>query len=292
VPDVPGGGTVAYVNNTEHDYLTDVEHREEGGTPDIVGSIRAGLVFQLKHAVGVDEIARREHRFVREAIAAWEAHPNLMILGSHAAERLSIVSFVVRDGEPDRYLHHNFVVAVLNDLFGIQSRGGCSCAGPYGHRLLGIDLDRSHEFEREITRGCEGIKPGWVRVNFNYFIDDETFRYIVDAVALIADRGPGAAPLLPLRAGVGPLAPPRRCRPCAVLAPRHRLLDRHHGLRPSAQAARRRRARRPARRGPAASSTTPVRTRPNRWRRRHHRRLRDPALVPLPGNDRPASVSG
>ena len=194
VPDVPGGGTVAYVNPTEHDYLTDVEHREEGGTPDIVGSIRAGLVFQLKQAVGVDEIARREAGFVREAITIWEAHPNLMVLGSHAAERLSIVSFVVRDGAPDRYLHHNFVVAVLNDLFGIQSRGGCSCAGPYGHRLLGIDLARSHEFEREITRGCEGIKPGWVRVNFNYFIDDETFRYIVDAVALVADRGRALLP--------------------------------------------------------------------------------------------------
>jgi outer membrane protein OmpA-like peptidoglycan-associated protein len=67
-------------------------------------------------------------------------------------------------------------------VFGIQSRGGCSCAGPYGHRLLGIDLDRSHEFQREINRGCEGIKPGWVRVNFNYFIDEETFDYIVDAV--------------------------------------------------------------------------------------------------------------
>ena len=194
VPDVPGGGTVAYVNNTEHDYLVDVEHREEGGTPDIIGSIRAGLVFQLKRAVGLDEIARREHHFVREAIGAWEAHPNLMILGSHAAERLSIVSFVVRDGAIERYLHHNFVVAVLNDLFGIQSRGGCSCAGPYGHRLLGIDLDRSHEFEREVTRGCEGIKPGWVRVNFNYFIDDETFRYILDAVALIADRGRALLP--------------------------------------------------------------------------------------------------
>lgn len=194
VPDVPGGGTVAYVNPNEHDYLTDVEHREEGGTPDIVGSIRAGLVFQLKRAVGVDEIARRESRFVREAIAAWETHPNLMVLGSHSAERLSIVSFVVRDGAPDRYLHHNFVVAVLNDLFGIQSRGGCSCAGPYGHRLLGIDLDRSHEFEREITRGCEGIKPGWVRVNFNYFIDDETFDYVVDAVALLADRGRALLP--------------------------------------------------------------------------------------------------
>lgn len=188
VPDVPGGGTVAYVNPTEHDYLDEVEHREEGGTPDIVGSIRAGLVFQLKDAVGADEIQRREVRFVREAVSAWSDHPNLEILGSREAERLSIVSFTVRDG-PGRHLHHNFVVAVLNDLFGIQSRGGCSCAGPYGHRLLGIDPDTSHEFEREITRGCEGIKPGWVRVNFNYFIDDETFRYIVDAVSLVADRG-------------------------------------------------------------------------------------------------------
>ena len=116
-------------------------------------------------------------------------------MGSRSAERLSIVSFVLRDGsEADRYLHHNFVVAVLNDLFGIQSRGGCSCAGPYGHRLLGIDLTRSQEFEREITRGCEGIKPGWVRVNFNYFIDDETFRYIVDAVSLVADVGRALLP--------------------------------------------------------------------------------------------------
>jgi len=195
VPDVPGGGTVAYVNPNKHDYLTDIEHREEGGTPDIVGAIRAGLVFQLKEAVGLSEIKAREEKFVRHAIEKWDSHPNLMILGSHDAERLSIVSFVVRDvvaegaSVPGRYLHHNFVVSVLNDLFGIQSRGGCSCAGPYGHRLLGIDLDRSHEFEREITRGCEGIKPGWVRVNFNYFIDDDTFDYIVDAVALLADEG-------------------------------------------------------------------------------------------------------
>jgi len=194
VPDVPGGGTVAYVNPSEHDYLPDVEHREEGGTPDIVGSIRAGLVFQLKEAVGVEEIKAREARFVQEAVEAWHDHPNLEILGSLEAERLSIVSFVVRAAGGDRYLHHNFVVAVLNDLFGIQSRGGCSCAGPYGHRLLGIDLSRSHEFEREITRGCEGIKPGWVRVNFNYFIEDETLRYIVDAVSLVADSGPALLP--------------------------------------------------------------------------------------------------
>ena len=88
-----------------------------------------------------------------------------------------------------RYLHHNYVVALLNDLFGIQARGGCSCAGPYGHRLLGIDIERSHEFEREIAGGCEGIKPGWVRVNFNYFISPGVFRYVVEAVRLVARDG-------------------------------------------------------------------------------------------------------
>ena len=86
-------------------------------------------------------------------------------------------------------MHHNFVVALLNDLFGIQARGGCSCAGPYGHRLLGIDLDHSSRFKNAINSGCEGIKPGWVRINFNYFIPDEVFQFLVDAVEFIADNG-------------------------------------------------------------------------------------------------------
>jgi selenocysteine lyase/cysteine desulfurase len=187
VPSVPGGGTVAYVNPTEHRYLDDIETREEGGTPAIVESIRAGLVFQLKEAVGTEAIREREESFIHRAMHRWEEHPNIEILGSHDLPRLSIVSFVVRhDG---RYLHHNFVVALLNDLFGIQSRGGCSCAGPYGHRLLGIDLERSHEFEREISKGCEGIKPGWIRVNFNYFFTEEVFDYVLEAVDLVATHG-------------------------------------------------------------------------------------------------------
>jgi selenocysteine lyase/cysteine desulfurase len=187
VPSVPGGGTVAYVNPTEHMYLTDIEHREEGGTPAIVESIRAGLVFQLKAAVGVEAIREREESFIRRAIERWSANPSIEILGNPDLPRLSIVSFVVRHG--GRYLHHNLVVALLNDVFGIQARGGCSCAGPYGHRLLGIDLETSHEFEREIARGCEGIKPGWVRVNFNYFISEAVFEYVLDAVDLVAAEG-------------------------------------------------------------------------------------------------------
>ncbi len=186
VPSVPGGGTVAYVNPSEHRYLEDPEHREEGGTPAIVESIRAGLVLQLKEAVGVETIQRRERSFIHRAIDSWDANPNLRILGNKSAPRLSIVSFIVRHGEG--FLHHNFVVAVLNDLFGIQTRGGCSCAGPYGHRLLGIDLTTSREFEREILRGSEGIKPGWVRVNFNYFISETVFDFLLRAVHLVANE--------------------------------------------------------------------------------------------------------
>jgi selenocysteine lyase/cysteine desulfurase len=188
VPDVPGGGTVAYVNSDDHRYLADPEHREEGGTPAIIEAVRAGLVFQLKQAVGVPTIRAAEERFLARALSSWSAEPAIEVLGNLAAERLSIVSFVVR-APSGNYLHHNFVVALLNDLFGIQSRGGCSCAGPYGHRLLGIDLVRSHEFDQEIAGGCEGIKPGWVRVNFNYFLSDAVADYVVDAVRMVARDG-------------------------------------------------------------------------------------------------------
>ncbi|KHK99879.1 aminotransferase [Microbacterium mangrovi] len=188
VPEQVGGGTVAYVNTNEHRYLDDPVRREEAGTPAIIESIRAGLVFALKDHVGVDVIREREAFFLARARAVWSEHPAIQVLGNASAERLSILSFVVT-APSGRYLHHNVVVAMLNDLFGIQARGGCSCAGPYGHRLLGIDLARSHEFEREIVLGCEGIKPGWVRVSFNYFLSDVVFRYVVDAVALVADLG-------------------------------------------------------------------------------------------------------
>ncbi|MBB5833322.1 aminotransferase class V-fold PLP-dependent enzyme [Kribbella italica] len=188
VPDVPGGGTVAYVNPTEHRYLDDPVHREEGGTPAIIESIRAGLVFQLKQAVGIAVIRAHEDAYLRRAVETWRAEPNLEILGNLDSERLSIVSFVVK-APSGRYLHHNYVVALLNDLFGIQSRGGCSCAGPYGHTLLNIDLARSAEFAEEIEHGCEGIKPGWVRVNFNYFISEAVFAYVVEAVRLVAQEG-------------------------------------------------------------------------------------------------------
>ena len=187
VPTVPGGGTVSYVSADGHSYVHEPTLREEGGTPAIIESIRAGLVFLLKKAVGEDNIESLEASFVERAMASWSSNPRIEILGSRTAQRLSIVSFLVRHG--DRFLHHNFVVALLNDLFGIQARGGCSCAGPYGHRLLRIDGTTSSRFRSAIHAGCEGIKPGWVRVGFNYFISERVFEFMLDSVHGIADHG-------------------------------------------------------------------------------------------------------
>jgi selenocysteine lyase/cysteine desulfurase len=187
VPTVPGGGTVAFVDPVGHRYLDDPVAREEGGTPAIIESIRAGLVFALKQAVGTGLIAAREEQLWRHVLRRWADIPQIEVLGNQRSRRLSIVSFRIRHGR--QYLHHNFVVAVLNDLFGIQARGGCSCAGPYGHRLLAIGAARSHALREEIGHGCDGIKPGWARVNLNYFISAAQADYIAAAVELIAADG-------------------------------------------------------------------------------------------------------
>ena len=188
VPTVPGGGTVAFVDPAGHRYLDDPVAREEGGTPAIVESIRAGLVFGLKQAIGTDLIAAREERLWQRVLRRWEGNPRSR---SWAVTRpggwpSSPSASVTGTGS---YLHHNFVVALLNDLFGIQARGGCSCAGPYGHRLLAIGAARSHALSEEIGQGCEGVKPGWTRVNLNYFISAAAADYIADAVDLIAADG-------------------------------------------------------------------------------------------------------
>ncbi len=193
VPGMPAGGTVAYVTENDHLYVSDPVRREEGGTPAIIESIRAGLVFQLKQAVGHERIHDLEESFVREAVASWDAHPNIEILGNSDLWRLSIISFVVR--HKSRFLHHGFVVALLNDLFGIQARGGCSCAGPYAHRLLGIDRATAERIWAASERGCHWAKPGWVRVNFNYFISEDTRSFIISAVNFIATHGHKLLPL-------------------------------------------------------------------------------------------------
>jgi selenocysteine lyase/cysteine desulfurase len=193
VPSVPGGGTILFVSPGGHSYHPAPEIREDGGTPAIVDSIRAGLVFALKEAVGTDEIRRREEDFVRRALRSWGANPQIEILGNPDVERLAIVSLGIRHG--DGLLHSHFVAALLNDLFGIQSRSGCFCAGPYVHRMYPIDDVWSQRMDAEASLGHLGAKLAFVRVNFNYFTSEPVFNYIVEAMNIVASDGWKLLPL-------------------------------------------------------------------------------------------------
>ena len=193
VPSVPGGGTILFVTPTAHRYHPEPAIREEGGTPAIVESIRAGLAFALKEAVGSDEIRRREHDFARRALRSWATNPQIEILGNPELERLAIISVGLR--HPAGLLHANFVVAVLSDLFGIQARSGCFCAGPYIHRMYPVDDVWSRRMDAEVGKGHLGAKLAFTRLSFNYFISEAVFAYIVDAVHLVASEGYKLLPL-------------------------------------------------------------------------------------------------
>ena len=178
---------MAFVDPIGHRYLDDPSRARRAAPRRIVESIRAGLVFGLKQAIGTDVIQASEERLLRHALDRWEHSPGIEILGSHRSARLPVISFRLRHGA--QYLHHNFVVALLNDLFGIQARGGCSCAGPYGHRLLEIGPARSHALREEIGHGCDGrqarLDPGQLQLLHHRRRRD----YIIDAVELIAADG-------------------------------------------------------------------------------------------------------
>lgn len=187
IPSNVGGGTVSFVTPENHTFLPVGERREEGGTPSIIESIRAGLVFQLKQAVGEKAIETREHELVQLIDKHWQQQPNIERLGHAEADRLSITAFRIKTEWG--YLHHGFVTALLNDMFGIQVRGGCSCAGPYGHQLLGIDKTESERIQVALKQGEKLVKPGWVRFNLNYFLNDAEAVFILDAIDFIAKHG-------------------------------------------------------------------------------------------------------
>lgn len=194
-PVVTGGGTVDYVTKSKHAYVADIERREEGGTPAIIGSIRTGLVFALKADIGQAAIYAREKALVRRALDVWRTRPEIELLGPTDPDikRIAVFPFNIRYG--GRLLHHNFVVALLNDLFGIQARGGCSCAGPYAHELLRIDDALAVRHEAAVLAGFGLLRPGWVRLGFNYFFSDESANYIIKAVEFVARFGPLFLPL-------------------------------------------------------------------------------------------------
>ena len=188
-PSVAGGGTVDYVSPEDQDFIEDIEEREKAGTPGILQTLRAALAFQIKDALSCEVIEAREHRLLQKAFSRWTPQEGIEILGNpDPARRIGIVSFNVRDPRGG-YLHPKFVTALLNDLFGIQSRAGCSCAGPYGHRLLGIGLDVSEQYREWVRKGYHGIKPGWCRVGLHFTMDDTDADYVIDAVRFVARAG-------------------------------------------------------------------------------------------------------
>lgn len=192
-PTCAGGGTVRYVSRDGHRFLDDVEAREDAGTPGIAGRIRAALAFRVKEDVGVPVIEARERDLVTRALDELAVHPSIELLGNVEAPRLAVASFLVRSQEG--VLHPRFVVRLLNDLFGIQARAGCSCAGPYGHALLGIDGPTSAAYLRASEAGFDGVKPGWSRVSFHYLTSEAEFRFLLDAIRFVADRGHRFVPL-------------------------------------------------------------------------------------------------
>ena len=186
-PTVTGGGTVSYVTASGHNYVTNPERREEAGTPSIVENIRAGMVLQLKADMDELVVEHREQAMTNRLAAALRSIPGIELLGPVDADRIGVFSFNIR--VRGKLLHHNYVVALLNDLFGIQARGGCSCAGPYGHALLQIDDATTECHARSVASGYSAFRPGWARLGVNWFFRDEDVDKIAAALAFIAARG-------------------------------------------------------------------------------------------------------
>ncbi len=193
-PTVGAGGTVDYVSFSEQAYSTDIEAREKPGTPGILQIMRAALALELKELIGIDRIEAREKELIHRAMEKFTTCSPIEIMGNRDPDkRIPIFSFNIHAGES--YFHPRFVTILLNDLFGIQSRAGCSCAGPYGHRVLKIDGLKSLKFKERLTHGFIGLKPGWIRINFHYLMTDIEYEFIMSAICLICEYGKYFLPL-------------------------------------------------------------------------------------------------
>jgi len=186
-PTWPGGGSVSYVSPWAHDYFDSLIEREEAGTPNVIGDIRAALVFIVKDVVGTDYILERDEMLAARALKAWDKNPNITLLGIDKPNRLPIFSFIVHDNE-GKHVHHQLITQMLSDMSGVQVRGGCVCAGPYGHRLLAVERPQSETIRDAVRAGSEIEKPGWVRLNFSYLMDDATAAHIVDSVEMVVNE--------------------------------------------------------------------------------------------------------
>lgn len=181
VPDCPGGGTVSWTNPWgEHKYIDNIEDREDGGTPGFLQVIKTALAIQLKEQMGVHNILEREHEIVDYVFTELDAIENIHILANQHQDRLGVISFYIDD------LHFNLGVKLLNDRFGIQTRGGCSCAGTYGHYLLHVDQETSHDLVCQITSGDLIKKPGWIRMSIHPTTTSDEIRFVCDSIKSVA----------------------------------------------------------------------------------------------------------
>jgi selenocysteine lyase/cysteine desulfurase len=177
IPDHPGGGTVNWTNPWGgHQYVKDIELREDGGTPGFLQAIRTALVIKLKEKIEVNNILEREHELLKNAFSKFKNVSSIQLLASNVEERLGVISFYIED------IHYNLLVKLLNDRYGIQVRGGCSCAGTYGHYLLHVDPLRSKKITNKIARGDFSEKPGWVRLSIHPTMTDDELDFIINAI--------------------------------------------------------------------------------------------------------------
>ena len=183
VPDCPGGGTVSWTNPWgEHKYIDNIEDREDGGTPGFLQVIKTALAIQLKEEMGVENIQNREHEIVEYVFDRLQSVENINILAEQHKDRLGVISFYIND------LHFNLGVKILNDRFGIQTRGGCSCAGTYGHFLLHVDQETSNDLVCQISSGDLIKKPGWIRMSIHPTTTNEEIKYVCDNIIALAEN--------------------------------------------------------------------------------------------------------
>ena len=183
VPDCPGGGTVSWTNPWgEHKYIDNIEDREDGGTPGFLQVIKTALAIQLKEKMGIENILKREHEIVNYIFEHLGNVENINILANDHKNRLGVISFYITD------LHFNLGVKILNDKFGIQTRGGCSCAGTYGHFLLHVDQEMSNNLVCQIDSGDLMLKPGWIRMSIHPTTTSEEIKTVCDAILALAEN--------------------------------------------------------------------------------------------------------
>ena len=183
VPDNPGGGTVDWTNPWgKYKYVDDIETREDGGTPGFLQSIRAALCFELKDQMGIENIRKREEELLSLAFEGLEKIPEVKILAENVRDRLGVISFYIEG------IHYNLIVRILNDKYGIQVRGGCACAGTYGHYLLEVSYEKSKEITDKINSGDLSEKPGWVRWSLHPTTSNAEVEFMIDALKDIVEN--------------------------------------------------------------------------------------------------------